>query len=312
MTSDLVTPSKTVWEHERWPDFLVIGAAKAGTTALYKAICRHPRVYKPMVKEPGYLNFPDIQPRFKGPGGERANRHTISTRNQYLDLYKHCPSEQLTGDFSIGYLDNWQAPASAKKWLPNAQVIALLRHPVERAYSQYLHLRQESAESNTSFEQAWGESDWRQAENWRPAYWYQHRGFYARHLYNWLRFFPRNQLLILFYEDWLQNPQGVLSQIWHHLGVQDIADLKITRENVSSRQPRWTWLNHHENPVRHLAQRTLPLWARDAITTAVGTVNLQPGPTLDPSLRARLANTYHDDISQLEALTGRDLTAWHS
>ena len=109
---------------KRWPDFLVIGTAKAGTTALYKAICRHPRVHLPTVKEPSYLNFPDVQPRFRGPGSEKLNRYIISARNQYLDLYKECPSEQLTGDFSTGYLDGRQAPASAKALLPNAPIIA--------------------------------------------------------------------------------------------------------------------------------------------------------------------------------------------
>jgi hypothetical protein len=301
---------------KRWPDFLVIGAAKAGTTALYKAVCRHPRAYLPTIKEPSYLNFPDIQPSFRGPGSERANRYIISTRNQYLDLYKDCPSELLAGDFSTGYLDGRQAPASAKTLLPNAPIIAILRHPVDRAYSMYQHFVHINREPCPSFEEAFADSDRRMSAQWRNDMIYREPGFYGRHIKRWLDHFPRQQLLILFYEDWRDRPDEALMKVWHHLGLDPLENPRVTRENISSRQPRWAWLYHrmvdHENPVRRLAQRTLPLWVRDAVTTAVGTFNLRPGPRLEPNLRARLAVTYHDDISQLEALTGRDLIAWRS
>ena len=149
-------------------------------------------------------------------------------------------------------------------------------------------------------------------ENWRPAFWHPHRGFYAQHLNRWLKHFPREQLLILFYKVLRDNPTDVLGRIWQHLNVEPMPNLLVTRKNIPSRQPHWAWLHHHmtdqDNPLRRLAQRTLPLWVRDAVTNGVGAVNLRPGPRLDPKLRARLALTYHDDLTELEALTGRELS----
>jgi hypothetical protein len=299
---------------QRWPDFLLIGAAKAGTTALFKALTNHPLIHSSGSKEPRFFSYPNEKPQFAGPQAE-ANKSRISYKQEdYLDLFVNCESGSLCGEASTQYLADPIASATAGRLIPKAKLLAILRHPVERAYSQYLHMRQEGVEPAASFEQAWLDNDRRQAENWRPAYWHQHRGFYARQITGWLEHFPPQHLLILFYEDWCNNPHDVLSKAWRHLGVPEISNPKITRENVSSRQPRWAWLHHRmtdqNNPIRRLAQRKLPLWTRDAITTTVGALNLKTGPALDPSLRARLALTYHDDISQLEALTGRDLTAW--
>ena len=65
-----------------------------------------------------------------------------------------------------------------------------------------------------------------------------------------------------------------------------------------------------DNALRRWAGRRLPLVVRDAITRAIGSVNMREGPALHPSLRARLASVYAEDIDRVEALTGRDLSAW--
>jgi hypothetical protein len=298
------------------PDFFQIGAAKAGTTSLYEAICRHPQVYKPPLKEPRYLNFHNSRPQYTGPGSEKATRRIISDLQMYQGNFSGCLKQQIAGDFSNDYLDDANAPKNASLLFPQARIITIFRDPVERAFSEYLHARHCGREAEKTFLSAWNSGADRTKNHWLPSLCYKQRGFYFKHISRWLEQFPRQQILILFYEDWCNNPSLVLSAVWRHLGIPEITNPKITRENISSRQPRWDWLHHRmidrDNRIRLLAQRRLPLWARDAVTTAVGTFNLRPGPTLDPSLRARLAVTYHDDISQLEALTGRDLIAWRS
>jgi hypothetical protein len=301
---------------ERWPNFLLIGAAKAGTTALFAAITRHPAVCNLGEKEPRFFSYPDTTPEFAGPGSDKNIKTIIHKKADYLRLFSGCPADCMAGEASTNYLADEIAPQSAGLLIPDARLIAILRHPVERAYSQFLHLRQEGHEQAATFEEAWKDGDRRMAENWRPAFWHRHRGFYAQHLNRWLEHFPREQLLVLFYEDFRDRPNEVLAQIWHHLAIEPITNPVVARENVSSRQPHWAWLHHRmvdqDNPFRRLAQRTLPLWARDAVTKGIGAVNLRPGPRLDPKLRAQLAITYHDDLTELEALTGRDLTHWRT
>jgi hypothetical protein len=303
-------------DHLRWPDLLVIGATKAGTTAPFSAVCRHPNVYRPAIKEPSYFSFTKDKSSFTGPGRGKLNRYFTSSRNQYPSICNPCPDRQIAGDLSTGYLANESAPGCAKKSIPGAKIIAILRHPVEQAFSMYLHLLHIGREPCQSFEAAWNDSERRIAQRWRYDMIYDRPGFYARHLSRWLKHFKRKQILILFFEDWRDQPTKVLTNIWQHLNLPPIENPLITRENVSSRQPHWAWLHHrmtdHDNPLRLMAQRSLPLWARDAVTGAVQSLNLRPGPQLDPELRARLARTYHNDLTELEVLTGRDLSHWRS
>lgn len=299
----------------RWPDFLLLGAAKAGTTALFGAMTRHPQVHRIARKQPAYLRHPDVPPALVGPGSAQNNRRIVWEQAAYLALFSACPPGAITGEATT-YLADEHTPATAGALVPRARLIAVLRHPVERAWSQYLHNWNEGCEPESSFEAAWDQDAHRRSLGWRPATAYQHRGYYAQHLTRWLAHFPREQCLILFYEDWRDRPVEVLAQVWRHLGVEPIANPVITRENVSSRKPRWPWLHRRmvdqDNPLRRLAQRALPLWARDAVTRTMGAANLGPGPRLNPSVRARLARTYHADLDHLETLTGRDLTLWRT
>lgn len=299
----------------RFPDFLILGAAKAGTTALFGALSRHPGVFCPAKKEPQFFVFPGEPPQFAGPGAERNARKVVWEEGAYAALFADCPPGAMAGEATTDYLSSERAPASAFQYVPRARLIAILRHPVERGYSQYLHLRHTGLEPLASFEAAWHEDAARTASGWRPATRYQTRGFYGRALARWLSMFPREQLLVLFYEDWRRHPDQVLARVWDHLGIGAVSNPVVRQENVSSRQPRWGWLHQRmveDNAMRRWAQRRLPLAVRDAVTQSIARVNLTPGPPLDPALRARLAALYHDDLTQVEALTGRDLTAWRS
>ncbi len=301
---------------KRWPDFLVIGAAKAGTTALFKAIARHPLVFQPSQKEPRFFSYANNPPAFRGPHGQSHSRRVLSSQTNYSDLFLGCPQGSLTFEASTEYLSCERAPAAAAYHIPKARLIVMLRHPVERAFSQFLHFKSEGCEPAQSFEKAWNASAERVAAGWRPSYDLRSRCRYAAHLTRWLEHFPSENLLILFYEDWLHRPQDVLSLVWHHLGLDPLDHPVVTKENVSSRQPRWPWLHQRmvdwDNPIRVLAQRTLPLAVRDAITRTASALNTRKGPTLDPELRARLALDYQDDLTILEKITGRSLTKWRS
>ena len=297
------------------PDFLIIGTAKAGTTALFRALSQHPQIFCSANKEPRFFAFPGERPPFTCPGN-RFNAKTIVTEEaDYLRLFSRCPSGAKAGEASAVYLSSASAPETVARYVPGVRLIAILRHPVQRGYSQWLHLRQEGVEKLGDFEAAWAAEDKRMALGWSPLWQYRNRGYYGRHLSRWLEFFPRKQLLILFYDDWLERPVKILDKIWRHLGVEPLAEPVITRENVSSRQPRWGWLHHRmmeDNFLRRWAQRTLPLAARDAITSPIKKINLAPGPKLDPLVRARLAPAFHEDLHIVESLTNRDLSDWRS
>lgn len=297
----------------RLPDFLILGTAKAGTTALFGALSRHTRVFCSPEKEPRFFAYAGCQPLFNGPGGAENARAVRSSEKAYTALFDKCPAGSIAGEASTAYLSSDTAPAAAFHYVPHARLIAILRHPVERAYSQYLHLRREGAEPLGDFEDAWNAQDARIDQGWRPTTHYRNRGFYGAALTRWLSVFPREQLLILFYEDWRSRPEQVLGLVSAHLRIEPFEDPVVREENVSSLQPRWPWLHHRmveDNALRRWTKRRLPLTVRDVITRSVSGVNLRPGRRLDPAVRARLSAIYHDDLKVVESLTGRDLSAW--
>jgi hypothetical protein len=305
--------TETANHSSRWPDFLLIGAAKAGSTALFKAVGRHPRVFSTLEKQPGFFSHPNKRPDFKGPAGEMHASRIVFDEEEYRCLFGKCPPGHMAFEASI-YLSDASAPVVVAGHIPNAPLIAILRHPVDRAFSQYLHNRALGLEPCDSFEDAWATSDARQQAGWPPPYDYRNRGFYGAQLDLWMQHFPRKQILVLFYEDWISYPQVVLDRIWDHLGLERLTNPVVTKENVSSRQPRWAWLHYHmvssRNPIRLFAQRVLPKALRDAVVSSVASVNLAKGPQLNPDLRRRLTHTYCHDIDHLEQIIGRDLGKW--
>jgi len=296
------------------PDFLLIGAAKAGTTALFRAISRHPQIFCSSIKEPRFFAFEGDAPRFTCPVSAAYLSKHVGSLSDYQALFSSCPPEMRSGEAST-YLSYPSAPQKAARHVPQARLIAILRHPVERAFSQWLHLLHEGKEPCDDFESAWMAEAERMARGWAPLYQYRDRGFYGQALERWLQFFPREQLLILFYEDWLEKPAACLELVCRHLGVDILENPLVTKENVSSRQPRWPWLHHRmqeDNVLRRAAQRLLPLAVRVAITKPLQSLNLVPGPRLDRALRSKLASTFDDDLSTVESIAGRELGAWRS
>ena len=187
--SDRTSPALSR-EAGRLPDFLLIGAAKAGTTALFAALARHPYVYASPTKEPRFLAYVDAVPSFKGPGGAKYASTIVVDAASYRSLFAGCPENARAGEASTDYLGSESAPDVARRLVPQARIIAVLRHPVERAYSHFLHLRQHGHEPVPDFEAAWMDESRRAAAGWRPSHLYQRRGFYGQQLTRWLGHFP--------------------------------------------------------------------------------------------------------------------------
>lgn len=190
----------------RLPDFLIIGAQRGGTTSLYRYLSGHPDVVAAWRKE---VHFFD---RYHGKG---------------LDWYRaHFPSlddTRVVGEASPSYLFHPSAPERARATVPGAKVIALLRNPVDRAYSHY-QMKVRKGIETLSFAEAVARERERLAEDdptgttWRH-YSYVARGEYAEQLARWLARFPREQLLVLKSEEFFQHPEGVLHQTLSHLGL---------------------------------------------------------------------------------------------
>lgn len=195
------------------PDFLIIGAQRAGTTALYEYLRRHPGIAGPAWKE---VNFFDVHHR----RGQAWYRGHFPIR-----------SRAIVGEASPSYLFHPLAPERVAALLPEARLIALLRNPIERALSHYHH-EVDLGREPLPFEEALEREEERMRGELErmlgdPAYfsdaWWNHtyvaRGRYAEQLERWLAFFPREQLLVLTSEELFAQPRQTYACVLDFLGA---------------------------------------------------------------------------------------------
>ena len=191
-------------------------------------------MYVSPVKEPFFFAYVDSPPSFAGPGAEFFSQRVISDLATNSALFADSPTEMVTGEATPEYLYSREAPAAVIEHVPRARLIAILRHPVERAHSQYLQLRHDGKEP-LDFEAALAAEDEQIASGWPPVWHYRARGFYGQQLHRWLDHFPREQLLILFYEDWLARPAQTLASICNHLVIGPVDAASVVRRETFCR-----------------------------------------------------------------------------
>jgi sulfotransferase family protein len=295
------------------PDFFLVGAAKAGTTSLYHYLRQHPEIYMSPVKEPRYFALAGHALDFTGPGDGRLFATTKTALEDYRRLFADRGAEKVAGEASVLYLPHPDAAGAIASALPDARIVAVLRNPVERAYSGYLYRVRDGGEVG-SFEEALAAEAERRAAGWYPGWFHRDHGFYFRHLSRYYERFPAEQIRVFLYEDFVRDPHELLRELFRFLGVEDAfrADVSV-RWNPSGRprslnvQRVLTW--HH--PVKQALKRVVPENRVHRVIQRLQARNLER-PPIRPETRAELVAGYADDIRQLEQLIGRDLSSWLS
>lgn len=296
------------------PTFLVIGAAKSGTTSLYHYLGQHPDIFVSPVKEPGFFAFEGHDLNFEGPGDHWMRQTVTTTMDAYLSNFKDVTVEHAIGECSPVYLYSANAPQRIRLHIPNAGLIAILRDPVERAYSQFLFFVQCGREPLRDFEAALASEEERIAGNWAWGWHYTQVGFYYEQLRRYYDLFDPAQIKILLHEDLNDDPRTMLKNTFRFLGVDEAfkADLG-TRYNPTnvhrSRTLEAMW--RQPNPIRSALKAVTTPVIRSALAKSRWFIRLtRHRPTLSDETARRLALLYRDDILRLQDLIDRDLSAW--
>lgn len=286
----------------RLPDFLVIGAKKAGTTSLYAWCAAHPEIYMSPIKETRFFSYEPGNPKHER---EAAVSFPVRTLETYSRLFEGATDEKALGEASPGYLDSPTAPARIRETLPRVRLVVSLRHPVERAYSQYLMNRRGGREAVTS----------ELADAFGPERPWVRASFYHDNLRRYFELFGSERVHVLLFDDLVASPRTVTRSLFEWLGVDPaLAPAAVPHRNPGG-VPRLRLLNelyrrYKYSPVLHRTARTvLPARLR-ALGSALRRRNLAPSPPLPAEVRARLLHHYRDDVLRLEELIGRDLSAW--
>lgn len=294
------------------PNFLVIGTAKGGTTALCHYLEEHPQIYFSPQKEPRFFGLEGEKIDFQGPGDLTRFRY-VTDIETYQALFKNVTNEIAIGEGSTWYLYLPKSAERIRHYIPHVKLIIMLRDPVERAYSNFSGLRREGVEPLDDFTQVMAVEEERIRNNWSPTWHYKQKGFYYSQVKRYFDLFDRSQIKIYLYDDFKVNSQSVVQDIYRFLGVDDTWIPNTSQKHNVSGIPRNKVLHQflkQSNPLRGFLHSIFPLKMRQDLKTSLINMNLQKHPKLSPEVRREFISEYREDILKLQDLIERDLAKW--
>lgn len=279
------------------PGFVLVGAAKSGTTTLYEYLRRHPGVAMCEPKEPEFFSRDDVYARGEG---------------WYRSLFAHCRPDQIAGEASTTYTRWPHTPDAASRLarlLPEAKLVYVMRDPVRRAYSHYAHHMREGA--TMSFEDALERSSI-----------YVDCGLYLMQIERYLRYFPRESFLFLLLRDLVEEREETLERVQRFLdlpprplGGRPVVANRRADEHV---RRRTTGALRAIPGISPLADR-LPRRVRSGFFRLVRNSPLGRRigrtfrlPPMRPETRRALAERFRDPNRRLGEFLGRDLSHWQA
>jgi hypothetical protein len=297
------------------PDFFVIGAPKAGTSALHAALLEHPDLWMSHVKEPKFFLCEGPPPRHGGPGDAHSYREWIWNRSDYEQLFADAPPGTLRGESTPFYLSSPEALARIQATVPDAKLIAVLRDPVDRAYSNWAHLWADGLETIPDFLAACAAEDQRVDAGWAPMWRYVGSGRYGEQLHELYRLFPRHQVHLLRYRELVDEPQRAVGAICSFLGVDPIPDVEIPIRNIGTYVEDTSANRVLRRVIRGgagIGSHLPPQVWRKASIPFIWALQRSPEhrPELAPDQRHQLLAKFVDDIAVLEHETGLSFQDW--
>ena len=299
------------------PNFLILGAPKAGTTALYAYLSQHPQVYMSPHKEPNFFAFEGNPPHYTGPGDSSGiNRSSVTRLDAYRALFAGANGEVAVGEASPLYLQFPDAAHRIHHHVPDAKLIAILRNPVERAYSDFLYRRKNGNEPSDDPLVAFQSEDERLARGWSPYFGYLQKGRYADHLERYFSLFARYQISVFLFEDLRNELDATLRRTFEFLGVDDAFRPDTSLRYSTSGVPRNAAIQRALNAAKksrslRAARQVLPTARMHRWYSIVQNRNLAPAPPMSGPVRAYLQDVFDPQIDRLASLVGRDLSHWH-
>jgi len=276
--------------HEVWPNFLVIGAYKSGTTSIYSYLRKHPDVYMPLIKEPSFFAL-------EGEVGEIPKNKTARLKD-YLQLFDAWNGESAVGEASPIYLQSRKAAQRISHYIPGAKLVAILRNPVEAFHSNH-YMRIRLGKTDKDFSSAVDEylDRLKSSPDAGP--------FYFKHLSYYFELFDPRQIRVYLFDDLKRDSAALMKDLYGFIDVDPEYPVDVTRRQNRGRIPRSRYLYQLSCGNTPLGKR-IPARLR----TLIDRLNSQPIPDMSKEDRTRLMECFGEDIEQLGRLIGRDLSMW--
>jgi hypothetical protein len=295
------------------PNFLIIGAAKSGTTALYHYLGQHPDVFLTPIKETNFFAQKGKDLDFKGPNDNLVtHKKTITEIVDYKNQFINVTDEKAIGEICPSYLYFEDAPKNIKEHIPEVKIIVILREPVSRAFSAWVHLTRDGREY-LSFNNALADESRRIKDNWSEIWHYKEEGKYYGQLKRYYDSFPKDNIKVIIYEDFKKNPLRVYKEICDFIGVKSsfTPNMNVKHNTGSLSNSRFlTHLVMKKNIFKTLFRIISPPFLRKKIEQLLFRSNLISTPVLSKENENRLKLLFSEDVGKLEELIDIELNDW--
>lgn len=287
------------------PRLIIGGASKSGTTAIYYYLRQHPSFCLSEKKELHYFSRPSLAQAMFGPGDRFILAEIPGTFDEYLSFFNHCGDKAVAVDISPSYLFHFKAADEIKRHLGIVRIVFILRNPVDKAFSQYMHLFGEGLEK-LSFEEALQKELERKERGYSDMWLYKSSGYYAKALAHYVQVFGRENIRTYYYEELLNAPHSVLKDICTLAGADPLFQFEAVSEVNRSGNPKSMLLAKLLGPnvVTYLLRRIIPRNMGRSLRKVVKELNTGARLTMNPHIREMLLSDYRDDIRQVEELAG--------
>jgi len=292
-----------------FPNLLLLGAAKSGTSSLYRYLGQHPQVFMSPFKEPTFFVWEGREYDIRGPGVEQIGKRMVKDIDSYLRLFSDGSRQRIRGEASTGYLHTPGVAERIRQHIPDAKLMAILRNPIDRAYSAFLHAQRLGLEPMSDFEQALDDEPHRVRTGWIGLTTYATVGMYAEQLERYVAVFPCHQIRIYLFEDLARDPIGLAQDAFRFLGVDDSFEPDVSMQANRGSAVRSVRLASVFSTLRATSFGRRSRLGR-SVRTFVSGLNEKPKGQLTPNVRRRLAAVFEPDVDKLSRLLDRDLSPW--
>jgi len=297
------------------PDFLCVGAPKAGTTALCTYLSQHPDIFMPVSKEPRYFvrdYYRDLC--LDDPRCSRSKSTVVYTEDDYRELFDTNINHQGEGSVQYLYLHEYAIP-EIKRYAGDPKIIIMLRNPLQRALSSYMRAIRDGFESK-SFLDSLLEEDFKVLNNWSLGHFHMNLGLYYQPVKAYLENF--SNVKVLFYEDYCENQEDVIRSIYTFLNVDDSYKPNLNVRYNESGVPRARYIHDFlinpsksRSEITRILRKVLPEKNIRAIKEVVMSLNLNKKKySLSEKELNFLLSELEGDVKKLSRLLKRDLDHW--
>ncbi len=276
----------------RKPNLFIVGFPKSGTTALYNFLRQHPQVFMTPAKEPFFFST-------------EAPKRKVFNLDQYLKLFDEAEDEKIVGEASTNYIYSDSAPGNIHEFNPDANIVVMMREPVDFLYSFYHHGFRDARRSASFL-------DWEKQERMKSTdKRVPERVKYEKYLKRYISLFGKKKVKTVIFEDFKSDNILWFQEVLKFLGVEPGFVPEINKYN-RSRQPRFKYIN------KILKQAKITVYLRKIVpykfwhkSTSFIDRNIllkdKKYDPLDPDMKLKLMKDYKPEVEKISELLDMDM-----